>query len=320
MLTAFLFIVATILYFMKKEYWWIMATVAVIISQAVIILSWKDAKFGTIANVLILIVTVFSFTAIQFEKAFRADVKQQFLSNNNLPTSLLTEADLQPLPAPVQKYLHYVGVVNKPKVKNVRIVFEGEMRSKEKDWFKFRSIQYNFFDEPTRLFFMKGKMFGVTVPGYHHYIQKKAVMDIRLFGLFIMIKMEGEEMNKAETVTLFNDMCLMAPATLIDKRIKWEPIDDKKTKAIFTNGNISITAILYFNAQGQLINFTSNDRYDVNGKQFIPFSTPVHAYKRFKNYNLLYKGDAVWHYPEGEFVYGKFLLKEIEYNGNEFKY
>jgi len=318
MLTAFLFIIAAILLFMKKENWWMMATVAVIISQVVIIMSWKDAKFGTIANVLILIVAVFSFTAIEFEKTFWADVKQQFLSNNNLPTSLLTEAELQPLPAPVQKYLHYAGVVNKPKVKNVRIVFDGEMRSKGKDWFKFRSIQYNFFDEPTRLFFMKGKMFGVTVPGYHHYIQKEAVMDIRLFGLFNMVKMEGEEMNKAETVTLFNDMCLMAPATLIDKRIKWEAIDDKKSKAIFTNGNISITAILYFNEQGQLINFTSNDRYDVNGKQWIPFSTPVHEYKNNNGYNILYKGDAVWHYPEGEFVYGKFILKEVEYNLNDF--
>jgi hypothetical protein len=264
-------------------------------------------------------VAVFSFTSIRFEKAFRADAKQQFRSNNNLPTSLLTDADLQPLPAPVQKYLHYAGVVNKPKVKNVRIVFDGEMRSKGRDWFKFRSVQYNFFNEPTRLFFMKGKMFGVIVPGYHHYIQKKAVMDIRLFGLFSMVKMEGEEMNRAETVTLFNDMCLMAPATLIDSRIKWEPIDVKKTKAIFTNGNISITAILYFNEQGQLINFTSNDRYDVNGKQWIPFSTPVHEYKNFNSYNLLYKGDAVWHYPEREFVYGKFILKEIEYNIGDFK-
>jgi hypothetical protein len=166
---------------------------------------------------------------------------------------------------------------------------------------------------------MKAKMFGISVPGYHHYIQKKAVMDIRLFGLFTMVKMEGKELNKAETVTLFNDMCLMAPATLIDSRIRWETIDDKKAKAIFTNGNINITATLYFNVQGQLINFTSNDRYDVNGKQSIPFSTPVHKYENYNGYNVLYKGDAVWHYPEGEFVYGKFILKEIEYNVAELK-
>lgn len=314
MATAFLFIATVILYLMKKEYWWMVVVPAVIISQIVILLSWKDAKFGTIANLIILVVAILSFTEMQFEKTFRADVRLQFLTNNNLPSTLLTEKDLEPLPAPVQKYLHYAGVVNKPKVKNVRIVFNGQMRSKGKNWFSFQSVQYNFFEEPSRLFYMKGKMFGITVPGYHHYMQKKAVMDIRLFGLFPMVQMAGEEMNKAETVTLFNDMCLMAPATLIDHRIKWEPVDEKKAKATFTNGNISITAILYFNEKGQLINFTSGDRYDVNQKKSIPFSTPVQEYKKYNDYNLLYKGDAVWHYTEGEFVYGKFILKEIDYN------
>ncbi len=318
MAAAFLFITGAILYLMKKEYWWMVVVPAIILSQIVIILSWKDAKFGTIANVVILVVAVLSFTAIQFEKTFRADVKQQFLFNNNLTTNLLTEADLQPLPSPVQKYLRYAGVVNKPKVKNMRVVMDVQMREKGKDFFPATSVQYNFFNEPTRLFFMKAKMFGITVPGYHHYMQKKALMDIRLFGLFTMVQMAGEEMNKAETVTYFNDMCLMAPATLIDNRIKWEPVDEKKAKAVFTNGNISITAILYFNDQGQLINFTSGDRYDVNGKQWIPFSTPVHEYKNYTGYNLFYKGDAVWHYPDGEFVYGKFILKEIEYNLSNF--
>jgi hypothetical protein len=317
--TALLFIAAAILYLLNKEYWWMLVLPAITISQIIIILDWKDAKFGTIANVLILVVTVLSITSTKFEKAFRTDVKRQFLTNNNLPTNLVTETDLETLPVPVKKYLRYAGVVNKPKVKNARIVFEGKMRSKGKNWFSFQSTQYNFFEEPSRLFYMKGKMFGITVPGYHRYLQKTAVMDIRLFGIIPMIQMAGKEMNKAETVTLFNDMCLMAPATLIDKRIKWEPIDEKKAKAIFTNGDIRITAILYFNEQGQLINFTSNDRYDVNGKQWIPFSTPVHEYKNYNGYNLLYKGDAVWNYPGEDFVYGKFVLKEIEYNLEKFK-
>jgi hypothetical protein len=314
MATAFLFIVTAVLYLMKKEYWWLVVVPAILLSQIVIILSWKDAKFGTIANVIILVVAVLSITAIQFEKAFRADVKQQFLFNNNVTTNLLTEADLQPLPSPVQQYLRYAGVINKPKVKNMRVVMDVQMRQKGKDFFSAVSVQYNFFNEPTRLFFMKAKMFGITVPGYHHYMQKKAVMDILISGLFPMVQMSGAEMNKAETVTLFNDMCLMAPATLIDTRIKWQSVDEKKAKAVFTNGNISINAILYFNEQGQLVNFTSGDRYDINGKQWIPFSTPVHEYENYNGFNLFYKGDAVWHYPEGEFVYGKFILKEIEYN------
>jgi hypothetical protein len=39
--------------------------------------------------------------------------------------------------------------------------------------------------------------------------------------LLPIVQQSGKIMDKAETVTLFNDMCLMAPATLIDKRIQF---------------------------------------------------------------------------------------------------
>ena len=40
---------------------------------------------------------------------------------------ILTSKDIQSLPEPVQKYLIYVGAVGKPKVHNVRVVFNGSM-------------------------------------------------------------------------------------------------------------------------------------------------------------------------------------------------
>lgn len=317
MLTAFLFIITAVLLLLKKEYWWVIGIAAAIISQIVILLSWKDAKFGTIANIVILITAVLSWGSYRFENSWKKDVKENLLNNNNITTELVTEADLQHLPMPVQRYLKYAGVIGKPKVKNMRVVMEVQMREKGKDFFKAVSAQYNFFDEPARLFFMKAKMFGVTVPGYHHYLNGNAVMDIRFAGLFTIVKEEGAIMNKAETVTVFNDMCLMAPATLIDKRIVWEVIDSNSVKAFFTNHNMSISATLYFNKEGQLIDFLSNDRTEIKTMKSYPFTTPVHRYKNINGYNLFHEGDAVWEYPDGKFVYGKFTLKDIAYNVTE---
>jgi hypothetical protein len=31
-------------------------------------------------------------------------------------------------------------------------------------------------------------------------------------------------------------------------------------------------------------------------------------------YNVPTYGETIWHYPDGAFCYGKFYLKEIEYN------
>jgi hypothetical protein len=60
-----------------------------------------------------------------------------------LKSEVISEKDLELLPMPVQRYLRYTGVVNKPKVTSVRILFEGEMQSKDKDWFPFTTEQYN---------------------------------------------------------------------------------------------------------------------------------------------------------------------------------
>ena len=317
-LVAIVFVVATLLFLLKKESWPYIALAAIVASQILIITVWKDAKFGTIANIIVLMVAFASWSSQRFESTFSKDVKAHLLTTNNIQTDLLTEADIQSLPLPVQKYMRYCAVVNKPKVKNMKVVFDGEMRDKGKGWFKFTSVQYNFFDEPARLFFMKGKMNGITVPGYHCYQNANASMQIKLFGLINVVNIKGAIMSKAETVTVFNDMCLMAPATLIDKRIEWTVIDSISTKATFTNGAYKITATLYFNEQGQLVNFTSDDRSAIDMKQY-RFSTPVKDYAEINGINIWKYGEAVWHYPDGEFVYGKFRLKSIESNVTAFK-
>ncbi len=319
LITAILFIVAVLLFLLKKESWPYIAIIAVIISQILIINVWKDAKFGTILNIIILFVAIASYATYHFEMEYEADIKRHLAKTNFTNNDLLSEADIATLPNPVQKYIRYTGAVNKPKVKNMKIEFDGEMRDKGKDFFKFKSAQYNFFDDPTRLFFMKAKIYGLPVPGYHCYQNENASMQIKLLGLFNVVNIKGNIMNKAETVTVFNDMCLMAPASMIDKRIEWTPIDSLSAKATFTNGVDKISAVLYFNEQGQLINFTSDDRYAVTDMKQYRFSTPVKDYTQMNGRNIWKYGETIWHYPDGEFVYGKFTLKSIEYNVTDYK-
>jgi hypothetical protein len=318
LLACLLLLAAGIGFITKKEWWPLLGIVAAIVSQIVIIISWRDAKFGTIANIILLAVGIAAWASQRFEQRFVADVKRNLATNDTIGSRMITEADIAPLPAPVQQYIRYSGALNQPQLRNMRIVFEGKMRSKGKDWFPFTTVQYNFFQNPTRLFFMKAQMFGTTVPGYHQYENATASMDIKLFGLISVTKAQGSLMDKAETVTLFNDMCLLAPGSLIDKRIQWEPIDSLSAKAVFTNGGISIVATLYFNAQGQLVNFVCNERYDVGNKKEYRFSTPVTAYTPINGYNVLQKGSAVWHYPDGAFEYGQFNLKNIAYNVTDY--
>jgi hypothetical protein len=134
--------------------------------------------------------------------------------------------------------------------------------------------------------------------------------------LFPVAHLEGAEMFQSETVTFFNDLCLFAPMNLVDPTIEWEEISSNRARAHFTNKGVTITADLIFNDQGQLVNFISDDRFaaeDGEMKKY-RFSTPVSDYKEVNGMLLPTYGEAIWHYPDGEFTYGKFHLEKIDYN------
>ena len=314
LLALLLFLLTFALILAQKTGWIYPAFTGIVISQILIFSSWSDAKYGTIANVIILLTLVITYGMFQFEQHFKADVAADLEKSQMTEIEMVTESDIQHLPPIVQKYLRTCQVINQPKVKNFKVVMEGEMRSKGKDFFPFESIQYNSVKNFSRFFFMKGKMFGMTVPGYHKYVHGKASMNIRLFGMIPIIKVDGDIMDQTETVTFFNDMCLMAPATLIDERISWKSISDTVVLATFTVMQHRISAELHFNQDGKLLNFISNDRTEISDMKKYPFQTPVHAYGTFDHFRLVSQGDGVWIYPDGAFIYGKFFLKDIKYN------
>jgi hypothetical protein len=190
------------------------------------------------------------------KKVYKSEVIAALNRTSSMVPDIIKESDLQHLPSIIKKYLYYTGIVGKEGVLNVKIKFEGRIRSKPEDsWMTFTSEQYNFFDKPTRIFYIKAYKMGIPAKGIHLYKDEKAIMVIKLAGLFKVVDAKGLEMNQGETVTVFNDMCCMAPATLIDKNIQWEIIDSLTVKARYTNGNITITATLFFNEDGRLINF-----------------------------------------------------------------
>jgi hypothetical protein len=315
-ISAAFFCVFSILFLMEHPVWPFFAIVAAMLSQVIILTDWEDAKFGTIVNVLVILVAGVGIAEYKFEQQYTHDVKAQLGTIKNINQKVIQSSDLAHLPPPVQRYLEYVGVIGKPTVTHFRLEFNGEMRQKEKDWFSFSSTQHNTFHEPCRLFFIKGKMKGMPLSGYHLYQGENAQIMIKALSLFPVVHVEGAEMFQSETVTFFNDLCLFAPINLVDPAIEWEEISSNRARAHFTNKGVTITADLIFNEQGQLVNFISDDRFAAeNGdmKQY-RFSTPVRDYKEINGYRLPTYGEAVWHYPDGDFSYGKFHLQDLEYN------
>jgi len=311
------FLLFGILYFASSKYAWLVGLVSVIVSQILIIYFWKDAKFGTIPNLIILSVTLVGLGSYLLNSEFTSRVKREFLENNTLSTNILTENDIAHLPPIVQKYLYYTKSVGQPKITNFRAEFVGGMRSKPEDeYMKLQSVQYNFYQKPSRYFYMTASKMGLPATGLHFYQNEIATFVVRLLNWFKVVDASGDKMNQAETVTILNDMCFIAPATLIDSRIIWKVINDTTVTAIFKNERIAISAVLHFNGQGELLNFISNDRYDTDGKKYdsYPWATPVTNYRIINGYFLPSKAKLIYQKPEGDFTYGELEYKSVKYN------
>lgn len=318
LVAAVLFIMTAILIIFKNDTWIYFGVVSFIVSQAMIWMYWQDAKFGTIVNVLMLIVIFFGFFHLNFKNIYKTEVAAALTKTSDIPTSILTEEDIKHLPPLVQKYLHYTHSVGKPKIHNFKVTMTGKIRGHEaKDWMPLTSEQYNFIPSSTRLFFLDATKKMLPVSGLHSFKQGVAFMDIRLLSMYKVQYMDGKEMDISETVTFFNDLCCMAPAALIDERIRWVETEGNNVKATFTSNGITISAWLHFNEKGELVDFVSEDRYAANDNGTstqLRWRTPLRDYKEIHGYRLASYAEAIYTYPDGDFTYATFNLKHIASN------
>jgi hypothetical protein len=317
LMAAVLFVAAAGSLLASSRVWWMVGAAAVAVSFVVIASSWSDAKFGALANLVALAGVVFGFLAagpFSLRAAYEHEVNLA-LSRTSLPTPI-TEADLARLPEPVQRYLRISGVVAQPRPTSLRARMHGRIRSgPEARWMPFTAEQYNFFDEPSRLFYMTASLLRMPFQGFHRYVASDATMRVKVAALVPVLDVSGWEMTQSETVTLFNDMCFMAPGTLIGASIAWQPVDARTARASFTNAGHTILAALEFNDSGELVNFWSDDRSQASsdGKTLkkARWSTPLGDYRSFGSVRLASRGEARWQESSREYSYIEMELDDV---------
>ena len=303
---------------LAPRWWWAVGAVAVVASQAVIFSSWGDAKFGTVANVLLLLGVAWGF-AHRGPWSLPAEFERHLaLATTARSSEVLKEADLAALPEPVQRYIRAAGVVGQPRVRSFRATWAGRIRGgPDQAWMAFTADQINTLDPPRRSFLMDAVMKGLPVDVLHVFDENGATMRVRLLSVKTMVDASGEVLTRSETVTLFNDLCVLAPGELVRPSITWEPIDARSARARYTQGRNAISATLFFNDANELVDFASDDRSpspDARTAVPVRWTTPVLAYGPMGTLRLPRKAETRWHPASGAWTYGEFELLSAEYN------
>ncbi len=308
-------------------WWWTVAIGAAVISQIAIATSWNDARVGPIANLILVLAAGYGFSAegpSSFHAQYRERATQALTAVDPSPPTL-SEADLVNLPTPLAAYLRRSGSVGQPRVVSFHADFHGRIRSgPDTAWMPFTGQQVNTYGQrPQRVFLMDATRSGVPVTVLHVFADTTATMRVKLLSLFTVVDASGPEMDRGETVTVFNDLVALAPGAIVDAPVRWTALDDLHVRGDFTDGGQTISAVLTFNNEHDLVDFVSDDRSraSADGKTFTHqrWSTPLAGHYDSNGHRVFSLGEGRWNAGEpGEsFTYLEFRLDAISYNGDQ---
>jgi hypothetical protein len=191
-------------------------------------------------------------------------------------------------------------------------------RGRDMRWMPLAAQQYNFIDDRARFFYFTASMLAIPIQGYHRYVADSASMRVKAAWFVPIVSAAGTEMTRSETVTLFNDMCVLAPAALIDPAIRWELTGARTADAIFMNAGHTIRARLIFRDSGELSDFVSDDRSqtspDGTSMRRVRWSTPLGTYRSFGAVRLASTGEGRWHERDGDYAYIELTIDDVRYN------
>lgn len=245
-------------------------------------------------------------------RIFKNEVDNRFKSG--IPSErIITTEDLEKLPVPMANYLNNCGWLGKPIPYNFSATMTADFSLKKDKYIKVKMKQYNWLDEPTRIFHIYNWMLG----GRHYFDRNGAYMLIKVMKRIKVVNAKGPIMNQSELVTYLNDLLLLAPGAVVAAPIEWNTLDNYHVKATISYFGNTVSAMLTFNENYELVNFMSNDRYaSKDGKEAekLPWSTPVGDYQLINGIKAPSYGEAIWHYPDYDYTYIKMTIQDLNWN------
>ena len=229
----------------------------------------------------------------------------------------VTEKDLDGLPEPVQRYLRYTQIIGKEKTRTVRLKQKGYFRTKEdQKWMPLKAEEYFTVDPPGFLWYGKMSVFPfVSVTAIDKFVNSEGSLIVKMMSLFKVADADGEEYDQAELVRFLSEM-IWFPSAFLSDYIHWEPVNSGAARATIRVHDLSASAVLHFNPEGQITSLIAERYMDVGGGMILKkWSTPLHEYAEKNGIMVPVKGEGVWRLSTGDFSYVKINeIPELEYN------
>ena len=68
-------------------------------------------------------------------------------------------------------------------------------------------------------------------------------MRAKALSVATVVDASGPEMDRGETVTVFNHLVVLAPGAIVDAPVRWTAIDAEHVRGVYTDGEQSVCSL-----------------------------------------------------------------------------
>lgn len=316
LLVFLLLLISAVAYMMNVSWWWMIAAVASIVSQVLIILYWQDAKFGTIANIIILAGCLIGYGSWNFNRLADNEL-QHFWSNVSAESEMIAVEEVKNLPPVVQRWMNFANVAEKENLQTVYFKQSGQMRtSPEGKWMPVEAEQYVKTQNPGFLWIADVEAAPyIHLTGRDKYVDGKGHMLIKLFSLFPVADSKGPQIDQGTLLRYLAEM-VWYPSAALEEYISWKQLDNSSAEATMSYGGVTGSGIFTFDEKGRLIRFEADRYYDrKEGATLEPWVIAIDAksYQLAEEIQVPTKAEVTWRLDEGDFTWYKLEISDIRY-------
>jgi len=316
LLACLIFVAAAVLAFLRHDAWWMLAAPGLVLSQALIVLQWQDAKAGSVANALILLAVVVGFATSRFERATAEHVRSLLAEAREGPRAPVSEQDIGQLPEPVQRWLRASSVLGKERVRSVRLTQRGTLRTAaDQKGMPATAEQYFSVEPPAFVWAVDVVMFGVIpVVGRDRYSGGHGHMLIRGASLFTLADARGPNIDQG-TLLRFLGETVWFPSAALSDVIRWQPLDATRARASMSYAGVSASAVFVFDERGRFSALEAERYFERGGVSTLePWRVTAEQWKSFSGVEVPVRGRVTWRLQSGDFEYYVWEIVDLEYD------
>jgi hypothetical protein len=273
---AVLFALSLLLKWVDYPLWPVVVFIGVILSQILIIFSWKTAWAGTLVNGCILLLSVVYFGQQEFRSMVNQESQRLSAEVAEDIDGTIGEEDLSQLPLPVSNWLRRSGVLGKQPIKKVRLTqaLRMKLRQDQSAWSEGKAEQLMLSSPPAFHWSVEVKLNPVLgFMGRDKWQEGKGHMLIKLLGLVPVVnETPNPRINEAALQRYLAEI-VWCPTMALSTHLTWTPIDDRAALAVFTHEGVRGEGVFRFDEHYDFHQFTAmRYRETAEGAERIPWT------------------------------------------------